>query len=195
MEFRCTDGAYREFESVAHYLIRVHGFDPVFLRGDDGMAKIDTPDMSFIKQLKYTLKHETPPPAYFTHYSRKHSKRCPASVEVRDLLEEVQWVAVLGSFEHRKQSEISSKMDWLTLISRVLFKSEKTELSQFIHSLDKKTAFKTNLGYSVADIEGAVIYVSEAASMMMAIEDDGVPQFLVAESLFGFADYVYIAPK
>lgn len=194
MKFKCTDGEIREFESIAQYLTRVHGFDPVFLK-HDGLVKIDTPDMGFIKQLKYTLKHKTPPPSYFLHYSRKHQKRCPAAVKVRDLLGEVQWIAVLESFEHRKQSELSSQMDWLTLISRAIFKSKKTELSEVVHPIYKQSVFKLGVGYSVADAACAVTYIPETACEVLALEEEGSPRFLVLESLFGFADYVYIVPK
>lgn len=194
MKLKCTDGEIREFESIAQYLCRVHGFDPVFLK-HDGMVKIDTPDMGFIKQLKYTLKHKTPPPSYYLHYSHKHQKRCPASVKVRDLLCEVQWLAVLESFEHRKQSELSLKMDWLTIFSRLLFKSKKTELSEVVHPIYKQSVFRAGIGYCVADIDCAVTYIPEAASEVLALEEEGSPKFLVMESLLGFIDYVYIVPK
>jgi len=197
MEFICTDGQKRIFESLPEYLARRHGFDIGFLR-KDGMLKIDSVGMSFTEQMKFTLSNGYPPPASFIHFSKKHYRRCPASVRVIDLLEEFEWISVLDAFQHRKQSDLNSKMDLLTLLARIFVKSNEPELESLIFPSDEiGKLFKTNLGIQVTQHSSTTFYVKELGSTVLALHDgeDQKPQLYATESLFGYIDYIYVIEK
>ncbi len=197
MELNCSDGKLRQFIPLSDKLCKL-GLSPELLNHDCGFIMLTLrPDIGFFKAFRLARQNLLSGVSnYVAHYSKKSRRKNATHFHVSKLTSDVKYIAFLPAIWERKELDITSDMDLITKLARLISRLAPTyfgvnnstaTIQTFIHGIEIKD-LKPCFGYRVVTDE----FLSEDNTRYLLLEDENNVQFAADLSVLGYTNAVMV---